>query len=98
MKRQKLIDDPVWDAGMYCAVCGSSKIQRHHIIGGTANRKISDKYKYIIPLCMEHHTGSTGIHRNRGMDLYWKQTAQMHYEKHIGTRSDFINEFGKSWL
>ena len=98
MNRQRLIDEPVWDAGLYCVVCGSLKVQRHHVIGGTANRKISEKHGYTIPLCAEHHTGSTGIHRNRGMDLYWKQTAQMHYEKHKGSRQDFINEFGKSWL
>ena len=98
MKRQKLIDDPVWDAGMYCVVCGSPKIQKHHVFGGTANRRISEKHRYIIPLCMEHHTGHNGIHFNGGRDLFWKQTAQMHYEKHKGTRSDFICEFGKSWL
>lgn len=98
MNRQRLIESPDWDAGQYCVVCGSPRIQKHHIIGGTANRRISDHHGYIIPLCVEHHTGSTGIHRNRGMDLYWKQTAQMHFEKHKGTRTDFINTFGKSWL
>ena len=98
MNRQKLIDDPVWDAGSYCVVCGSPKVQYHHLMYGTANRKISDRNGYVIPLCYEHHIGSTGIHRNRGMDLYWKQTAQMHYEKHKGSRQDFRNEFGKSWL
>ena len=98
MNRQRLIDSTVWDAGTYCVVCGTPRVQYHHIIGGTANRKISDRHGYIIPLCYEHHLGGTGIHKNRGMDLAWKQTAQQHYEKHIGTRRDFIDEFGKSWL
>ena len=98
MDRQKLIDNPTWYAGEVCVICGNPNIQRHHIIGGTANRRISDKHKYIIPLCMEHHTGGNGIHRNRGMDLRWKELAQMHFEKHKGTRQDFINEFGKSYL
>lgn len=97
MNRQQIIETPEWDAGQYCVVCGSPRIQRHHVIGA-ANRKIADRMGYIIPLCYEHHLGSTGIHRNRGMDLYWKQTAQMHFEKHKGTRTDFINTFGKSWL
>lgn len=98
MDRQKLIECAVWNAGDVCVVCGSPHVQSHHIYGGTANRKISDKHKYIIPLCAEHHTGGNGIHRNRGMDLRWKELAQQHYEKHVGTRQDFIKEFGKSWL
>ena len=96
--RRKLIESPDWYAGEYCVVCGSPRVQMDHVIGGVANRKISDRYGYVIPLCAEHHIGATGIHRNRGMDLFWKQTAQIHYEAHRGTRADFINEFGKSWI
>ena len=98
MDKEKLIENPMWDAGEFCVVCGSPKVQHHHVIGGTANRRISDKYGYIIPLCAEHHIGGTGIHRNRGLDLYWKQMAQTHFEKHRGTRQEFIREFGKSFL
>lgn len=98
MDRKKLIDSPVWNAGEVCVMCGSPYIQRHHVFGGTARRKISDQLGYIIPLCAYHHTGRAGIHYNRGYDLYWKQTAQMHFEKHKGTRGDFISKFGKSWL
>lgn len=98
MNRQRLIESSKWDAGPYCVVCGSPRIQVHHVLFGTANRKISDRFGYVIPLCAEHHLGATGIHWNRGMDLYWKQTVQMHYEKHLGTRTEFINTFGKSWI
>ena len=98
MDKEKLIENPMWDAGEFCVVCGSPKVQHHHVIGGTANRRISDKHGYVIPLCMEHHLGGNGIHRNRGLDLYWKGMAQKHYEKHRGSRQDFINEFGKSFL
>lgn len=98
MDRKKLIENPTWDAGAVCVVCGSPYVQRHHIIMGTGNRRISDKHGYIIPLCMEHHTGGNGIHRNRGMALYWMQLAQEHYEQHKGTRTDFIREFGRSYL
>lgn len=98
MDIKKLIDGPVWDAGAYCVVCGSPWIQHHHVAGGTANRRKSDRLGYIIPLCAEHHTGSNGIHRNRELDLYWKRIMQEHFEKHKGTRQDFIREFGKSWL
>ena len=95
---EKIISSPEWYAGKHCVVCGSPHVQMHHVIGGTANRRISDKYKYVIPLCVEHHTGGNGIHRNRGLDLYWTELAQEHYERHIGSRRDFIKEFGKSYL
>lgn len=35
---------------------------------------------------------------NRGIDLELKQAAQVFYEVNIGTREDFIREFGKSYL
>lgn len=98
MDRKKLIKSPVWLPGEVCVMCGSPYVQNHHIFGGTANRKISDRMGYIIPLCPEHHTGRTGIHFNHGYDLYWKQTAQLHFEAHKGTRREFIEAYGKSWL
>ena len=81
-----------------CIVCGRPREHIHHVIYGTSNRKLSDAFNYVIPLCMEHHTGNTGIHSNRAMNVYWKQQAQKHFEKYHGTREDFIKVFGKSWL
>lgn len=98
MNRKKIIESPVWDVGEVCVMCGSPYTQNHHIFGGTANRRVSDRMGYIIPLCAEHHTGRAGIHYNRGYDLFWKQTAQMHFEAHHGTRREFIEAYGKSWL
>lgn len=80
-----------------CVVCGSPYIQHHHIFEGTANRKKSDKYNYIIPLCQKHHTGSEGIHFNNYLALAWKRRAQEHYEE-THTREEFIREFGRSYL
>lgn len=98
MEKERLLNNPTWNAGETCVICGNPNVQRHHIICGTANRKKSDSYGYIIPLCFEHHVGGNGIHRNRGMQLYWMQLAQKHFELHHGTRADFIKEFGRSYL
>lgn len=98
MDRKRLIDNPKWDAGDVCVVCGSPYIQKHHIMYGTASRKKADNYGYILPLCAEHHTGGNGIHRNRGMAQRWMELAQLHFEKHNGSREDFIKEFGRSYL
>lgn len=84
-----------WKFDNYCVICGSPRIQWHHVFMGTANRRVSDRHGYVIPLCVEHHTE---IHRNREMSLYWMRKAQTHYEHNKGTREDFIREFGRSWL
>ena len=79
-------------------VCGSPHVQIHHCLHGTANRAKADKYGYVVPLCMEHHTGQTGVHNDSTFDIYLKQMAQRHFERGIGTRERWIQEFGKSYL
>lgn len=82
----------------HCLLCGRPA-EWHHVFGGSGNRKLSDKYGYIVPLCPEHHrTGTFAVHRNRGTDLMIKQRAQKHFEDHNGTREEFIKIFGRSWL
>lgn len=98
MDRKKLIDSPEWNAGDVCVVCGSPYVQKHHIMYGTASRKKADRYHYILPLCREHHTGATGIHHDREMAVEWMKLAQEHFEKHYGSRDDFIKEFGRSYI
>lgn len=80
-----------------CMVCKKPNPQIHHIFEGVANRRISDKYDYIAPLCMEHHTGREGVHNNKAFELYLKRKAQSHFEE-THTREEFIETFGKSWL
>ena len=81
-----------------CCVCGNRNVQLHHVLYGVGNRQIADKYGYIVPLCLEHHTGSGGVHFNKEMDLHFKRMAQGHFEEHHGTRKDFIGIFGKSYM
>lgn len=83
---------------MECVVCGRPGADRHHIFFGTANRKKSEQYGYVIGLCREHHTGAHGIHFDREFDLSVKRIAQKNFEKRFGTRDDFRREFGKSYL
>lgn len=82
----------------HCIVTGRSPVHIHHIFGGPC-RKNSERRGFIIPLIPElHNMGSSGIHFNRDMDLYYKKEAQRYYESHYGTRKDFIKEFVKSRL
>ena len=81
-----------------CFVCGRPYTEVHHIIYGTANRKLSDKYGLIVPLCNEHHRGQTGVHFNRDFDLYLKKLAQEKFEAVYGADKRFIDVFGRSYL
>lgn len=83
-----------------CIVCETAlDLHCHHVFYGTANRKKSEQYGYKIWLCSRHHNMSDeGAHFNGRMALALKQMAQEHFEGHYGSRSDFIHEFGKSWL
>ena len=81
-----------------CMVCGSPYVQIHHVIYGTANRKLSDKYGLVVPLCQEHHTGQTGVHFNKKLDLFLKKEGQRKFEQEYGNGKDFRTIFGKSYL
>lgn len=95
--QKQLVDRPAWDAGDTCLICGSPYIHKHHVFYGSL-RKNADKRGYIVPLCPKHHMM---VHEKRGIGGYeraWRELAQKHYEKHIGSREDFIKEFEKSYL
>ena len=97
MNRNTLIENPVWDAGKVCVVCGSPYVEKHHIFCGSY-RKAADRRGYIIPLCREHHTGNNGIHFNKEMSDEWRRTAEMHYLINVGSRRQFYEEFGRNYL
>ncbi len=81
-----------------CYICGALGVHDHHIFGAY-NRKKSEKYGLKVWLCPPHHNMSDeGVHFNKSLDLRLKREAQRYYEANIGTRADFIREFGKSVL
>lgn len=85
----------------YCWKCGRFGTEKHHVIFGvSSNKKRAEKAGLMVGLCYEHHQGTNGVHGKNGKqindDLRWH--AQYAFEQHIGTRQDFINTFGKSYL
>ena len=82
-----------------CFLCGTTiGLHDHHIFYGTANRKKAEKYGLKAFLCQEHHTGGSGVHFNKDLDVELKKLAQKYFEEHYGSRKEFIREFGKSVL
>ena len=81
-----------------CIFTGSYLVERHHICGG-ANRKLSEKYGFVVPLRPDYHPNGTQFDRSNGdIDGMLKRMAQSYYESHIGTREQFIQEFGRNYL
>lgn len=82
----------------HCYFTHTAPVERHHIFGG-CNRDISEQYGYVIPLALHLHPN--GVHacdESNNIDLYLKRMAQEHFEKHNGSRADFIKTFGRSYL
>lgn len=82
-----------------CFRCGSPYVEDHHIFFGNPNRKYSEKYGLKIWLCpTDHRTGAESPHRNRQIDLAYKTMAQEYFEREMGTREEFRQIFGRSYL
>lgn len=81
----------------HCFICGSSsRLEIHHCLFGSSNRKLSDKYRLTVPLCPDCHRGPKGVHHNKQLDLYIKRIAQMEFEKHY-SYEEFMKVFGKNY-
>lgn len=83
----------------HCLVCGTSfNIHIHHCIYGSANRKKSEKYGLIVPLCAKHHNMSNeGVHFNKELDMKLKQLAQKRFME-IYPNENFLDIFKRNYL
>ena len=84
-----------------CWNCGSVRdVEVHHCIHGTAGRKLATKYHLVVGLCPECHRGTYGVHGKHGayLDRQLKELAQTKWENKYGTRDQFREIFGKSYL
>lgn len=82
-----------------CYVCGTTyNLHEHHIYGGTANRKNSEKNGFKVCLCAFHHNMSNeGVHFNRELDLKIKLECQSKFEE-THSREEFMKIIGKNYL
>lgn len=85
----------------HCFFTGTPHCERHHIFGGYSSkaRQYSEEDGYIIPLALHlHPNGAEGDGKNADLDLHLKRMAQKHFEGYRGTREQFIERYGKSYL
>lgn len=78
----------------HCCYCGDNRqITLHEIYAGK-NRQNSMKYGFVLPLCLRCHQM---IQNDATYNNMWYKEAQSYFEKHIGTRDDFIRIFRKNY-
>lgn len=81
-----------------CYICKGRASEEHHVIYGTANRKLSEKYGlkvYLCPFC--HRIGKQAVHKNTSTDIKVKQAAQQIFNE-VYPDLDFLTIFGRNYL
>jgi len=74
----KKVNSIITDNFEECYLCGSGcSLTPHHCMKGTGNRKLADKYKLIVPLCIQCHKE---LHDNNKGERYLIEIAQKLFE------------------
>lgn len=96
----KLLTSVFTDDMDHCIFTESPYVERHHIFGGWANKTLSEKYGFVVPLRYDLHPNGVRADRRyaKQIDEYLKKMAQEYYENHYGTREEFMKVFGRSYL
>ncbi|MFG6334808.1 MAG: hypothetical protein K1W20_04955 [Lachnospiraceae bacterium] len=72
--------------------------EEHHVMGGVANRKLSEKYGLKVYLDIEHHRyGPEAVHRNAEVAKLLHREAQKAFERTY-PGLNFREVFGKNYL
>jgi Zn-finger protein len=81
-----------------CYFCGKTVgLEIHHVLAGTANRRISDRIGAWVYLCRECHTGKHGAQYDPVKNRQLKQDAQFAFER-THTRAEWMKLIGKNYL
>jgi len=70
-------------------------LQKHHVLHGTARRRLADEDGLTVYLCRIHHTR---LHDAGEFDRELEEIGQRAWEGRYGSREDFIKRYGKSYL
>lgn len=84
-----------------CFFCGKPAQCEHHLIFGNGLRKLADKDGLKVPSCDRcHEKGAVieKVHENPMAEKLSKMLGQAIYEKKIGTREEFRDRYGISYL
>lgn len=79
-----------------CFLCNGPSHNTHHVIYGTANRKLSDKYGLTVRLCYECH-GMVHEYPLSEQAIGLKTAAQVAFIREY-PKLDFRKIFGRNYL
>ena len=81
-----------------CYLCGRrTDLETHHILGGIANRRLSERYGLTVRLCQSCHTGTDGAQYDKTLNRRLKQEAQQAFETIYG-HDVWMELFMKNYL
>ena len=81
-----------------CYVCGCTQnLEVHHVMSGTANRKLSERYGLVVFLCRDHHTGRIGVHQDIFLKNRLERDAQRAFEMEYG-HARWMQVFRENYL
>lgn len=90
--------DSIMQTKKQCALCETELyLERHHVMHGTANRKLAEKYGLWIWLCPNHHRGKMSPHHDANIDFAFKKAAQKAFEE-IYSHEEWMEVFGRNYL
>ncbi len=72
--------------------------QEHHVIFGTAGRRLSERYGLKVYLCLQHHEiGPMAVHNNHKLAALLQSRAQEQFEK-THTHDEWMRIFGRNYI
>lgn len=66
-------------------------------MAGTANRRLSERYKIWVWLCHDCHTGTEGAQYNKERNYELKRQAQIAFEE-VYSHEEWMRAFGKNYI
>lgn len=81
-----------------CFFCGRTVgLERHHILGGVANRPLSEQYGLWIWCCHDDHTGKDGVQYNKAKAESVKRLGQIAFEARH-SHAEWMDIFKKNYI
>jgi hypothetical protein len=81
-----------------CWFCGKEwGLERHHVLSGTANRKLSERYGLWVYLCHDCHTGKDGAQYDPEKNRMLKIEAQMAFEA-LYSHDEWMKVFRRNYI
>ena len=81
-----------------CFFCGKTVgLERHHILGGVANRPLSERWGLWVYCCHDCHTGKDGVQYDRKKADSLKRLGQIAFEARH-SHDEWMNIFKKNYI